>query len=88
MYTSLDSESARLRGAHLHEVVRLTPQTMLANVGSAVLMLVVFSPNVSLGMWLWAGVMRGLPGLGELAPTPVEPAPDRFPARRPPGHRA
>jgi len=64
MYDARDVESARLRGAQLNEVVRLTPQTMLANSGCAVLMVVLFGSQASMGMWLWAALIWGVGLLG------------------------
>jgi diguanylate cyclase (GGDEF)-like protein/PAS domain S-box-containing protein len=56
-YHSDDDESRRIRGAHLNAVVRLTPQTMIANAGSAVVVVCSFYPRVTQGMWLWLAAL-------------------------------
>ena len=53
MYASADREAARIRGAHLGEVSRLTPHAMAANVGSAMLVLWTLGDQRSPGLWAW-----------------------------------
>ena len=62
MYRGTDADSGRLRASQLNAVVRLTPLTMAANIGSALLMLWAFSPKAPLEMWLWLLGMVGLCG--------------------------
>ena len=58
MYSDASPEMARIRGSHLHAVVRLTPYTMVANAASATLVLWSYRTGISAGMWWWwAGVM-------------------------------
>ncbi len=63
MYWDVDAESARIRAAHLNAVVRLTPSTMLVNIGNALLIVWAFSPGVPPGMWVWLGVLVSYCGL-------------------------
>lgn len=66
MYDRGSAEAARLRGAHLTAVIRLTPPMMFANVGSGLLLLWVYAPNISAGLWLWMAVLCGVCGLATL----------------------
>jgi len=81
MYRSGDAESARIRAAHLGAVLRLTPYTMAAHVGSAGLVVSVFWPRVPAALWAWLAVLAFTAGLTLLAwqrhrqrrPTTVSP---------------
>jgi diguanylate cyclase (GGDEF)-like protein len=53
MYRDGDRESARLRGMHLAQVMRLTPHTMLANLFSAAVIGWTFSTQAPTGLGLW-----------------------------------
>ena len=66
MYASADREAARIRGAHLAEVSRLTPAAMVANVVSAALVLWGFGPDRPLGLWIWWAVLMLTTGLATL----------------------
>lgn len=58
MYSAATPQAGRLRAAHLSAVVRLTPETMLANIASAGLILWTFSPDISWELLLWfAGIL-------------------------------
>lgn len=58
MYGSTAPQAGRLRAMHLGAVVRLTPETMLANIGSAGLVLWTFSPDIHWELLLWfAGIL-------------------------------
>ncbi|HSI47742.1 MAG TPA: EAL domain-containing protein [Ideonella sp.] len=63
LYGATGTEAARLRGAQLNAVVRLTPFTMVANVGSASVVLWVFRGAIPPGMWLWWLVILAMSGL-------------------------
>ena len=66
MYASADREAARIRGAHLSEVSRLTPHAMVANVGSAALVLWIFGDRRPAGLWAWWAVLMLMTGLSLL----------------------
>ncbi len=53
MYADTGIEAARLRGVHLDAVVRLTPYSMAANVGSASLVVWSFLGDISPGLLIW-----------------------------------
>ncbi len=55
MYQSDDMESARLRAAHLREVIRLSPYTMAANAGSALVAVWALGTAAGWARWLWLG---------------------------------
>jgi PAS domain-containing protein len=57
MYSHADAESARIRGAQLNAVVRLTPFMMLANIGNGALVLWTFSAAMPQGLWVWWSVL-------------------------------
>ncbi|ARV20650.1 hypothetical protein AEP_03732 [Curvibacter sp. AEP1-3] len=58
MYSAATPQAGRLRAVHLSAVVRLTPETMLANIASAGLILWTFSPDISWELLLWfAGIL-------------------------------
>jgi len=60
MYGAQDPESATLRGVHLNSVLRLTPFTMAANVGSAALTVGAFWPAMPPAMWLWLAALLAM----------------------------
>ncbi len=66
MYDGDGGEAARLRGAHLTSVIRLTPAMMVANFGSGALALWSFAPEVPTGLWAWMAVLCGVCGLAML----------------------
>jgi diguanylate cyclase (GGDEF)-like protein len=66
MYDGDGSEAARLRGAHLSSVIRLTPPLMFANFGSGVLTLWSFAPDIPFGLWLWMAALCTVCGLAIL----------------------
>lgn len=66
MYSGEGPELARLRGAHLTSVIRLTPPMMFANVGSGTLALWSFAPGVPTGLWIWMAMLCGVCGLAML----------------------
>jgi diguanylate cyclase (GGDEF)-like protein/PAS domain S-box-containing protein len=66
MYASADREAARIRGAHLGEVSRLTPHAMAANAASAALVLWAFGDKRPAGLWVWWGVLMLISGLALL----------------------
>ena len=53
MYDASDDEAVHLRAANLAAVVRLTPYTMLANIGCGLLVLSSFAPDIPAGLWVW-----------------------------------
>jgi diguanylate cyclase (GGDEF)-like protein len=63
LYTADTTEAGHLRASHLAAVARLTPQTMLANVGSAALVMWSYAPGISWGMWGWCLALIALCGL-------------------------
>ncbi|MDP3699419.1 MAG: EAL domain-containing protein [Hylemonella sp.] len=63
MYGDDQAEAARLRGAHLRSVIRLTPAMMVANVGSGALAVWSFAPGITAGLWTWLAVLCGVCGL-------------------------
>ena len=66
MYASADREAARIRGAHLAEVSRLTPAAMTANVASAALVLWGFGADRPVGLWIWWVLLMLTTGLAML----------------------
>lgn len=66
MYSGEGPELARLRGAHLTSVIRLTPPMMFANVGSGALALWSFAPGVPTGLWIWMAMLCTVCGLAML----------------------
>jgi diguanylate cyclase (GGDEF)-like protein len=60
MYQDTDRESASLRGAHMAQVMRLTPHTMLANLFSATVIAWTFGGQMGMGLQLWLLAMLGL----------------------------
>ena len=66
MYGGEGPELARLRGAHLTSVIRLTPPMMFANFGSGALALWSFAPGIPAGLWIWMAVLCGVCGLAML----------------------
>jgi diguanylate cyclase (GGDEF)-like protein len=63
LYQSDSPEAGQLRASNLAALVRLTPQTMLANVGSGALVMWAYAPTISLGMWCWFLALTALCGL-------------------------
>jgi diguanylate cyclase (GGDEF)-like protein len=57
LYQGSDTESASLRGAHLGEVLRLTPYAMSANLGSALIVAWVYGTPAPPGLWAWVALM-------------------------------
>ncbi|MDT7522795.1 EAL domain-containing protein [Rhodoferax sp. TBRC 17198] len=58
MYSATTPQAGKLRAAHVSAVVRLTPETMLANIGSAGLILWTFAPDIGWELLLWfAGIL-------------------------------
>jgi diguanylate cyclase (GGDEF)-like protein len=66
VYSNPDLESAQIRAAHLHEVVRLTPYTMAANFGNGALVLWTFRDHAPISMWIWAAALYCVSGLATL----------------------
>lgn len=66
MYNGESPEAARMRGAHLSSLIRLTPSLMTANFGSGVLTLWFFTPDVPLGLWVWMFALCTVCGLATL----------------------
>lgn len=66
MYDGDGPEAARLRGAHLSSVIRLTPPLMFANFGSGVLALWSFSPGIPTGLWIWMAALCTVCGMAML----------------------
>lgn len=66
MYNGNSPEAARLRGAHLTSVIRLTPPMMFANVGSGLIALWVYTPGAPTGLWVWLAVLCSVCGLAML----------------------
>jgi len=66
MYASADRMAARVRGAHLAEVSRLTPPAMAANVVSAALVLWTFGADRPTGLWIWWAVLMLTSGVALL----------------------
>lgn len=57
MYNAQTAYAARLRAMHLSAVIRLTPQTMLANLASGALVLWSYHPGIPLTMWAWYAIL-------------------------------
>lgn len=66
MYDGDGPEAARLRGAHLSSVIRLTPPLMIANFGSGALTLWAFSPGIPFGLWIWMAALCAVCGMAIL----------------------
>lgn len=66
MYDGDGPEAARLRGAHLSSVIRLTPPLMFANFGSGALALWSFAPGIPFGLWIWMAALCTVCGLAML----------------------
>ncbi|WP_197026551.1 putative bifunctional diguanylate cyclase/phosphodiesterase [Hylemonella gracilis] len=66
MYDGDGPEAARLRGAHLSSVIRLTPPLMFANVGSGTLTLWSFAPAIPAGLWAWMAALCAVCGMAML----------------------
>ncbi|EGI77506.1 putative bifunctional diguanylate cyclase/phosphodiesterase [Hylemonella gracilis] len=66
MYNGEGPEAARMRGAHLSSLIRLTPSLMTANFGSGVLTLWFFTPDVPFGLWVWMFALCTVCGLAML----------------------
>lgn len=66
LYTTVDRETAAIRGAHLQAVVRLSPFAMVANAGSGVPVAWAFSDDLSIGLASWFVLLLLLSGLGLL----------------------
>ncbi|QBK05912.1 EAL domain-containing protein [Hylemonella gracilis] len=66
MYDGDGPEAARLRGAHLSSVIRLTPPLMFANFGSGALAVWSFAPDIPLGLWIWMAALCTVCGLAML----------------------
>lgn len=66
MYASADREAARIRGAHLAEVSRLTPPAMAANVVGAALLLWTFGTHRPPGLWVWWAALMLTAGIAML----------------------
>jgi len=57
MYSSDDTDVARLRGTQLNSVVSVSLPMMLANVGSGSCVLLAFAPHFPTGLLLWLGLL-------------------------------
>lgn len=66
MYNGASPEAARLRGAHLTSVIKLTPPMMFANIGSGLIVLWAYTPGAPTGLWIWFAVLSGVCGLAML----------------------
>jgi diguanylate cyclase (GGDEF)-like protein len=66
MYDGDGPEAARLRGAHLSSVIRLTPPLMFANFGSGLLAVWSFAPGIPFGLWIWMAALCTVCGLAML----------------------
>jgi diguanylate cyclase (GGDEF)-like protein/PAS domain S-box-containing protein len=66
MYDGNGPEAARLRGAHLSSVVRLTPPLMIANFGGGLLTLWSFAPDIPISLWLWMAALCTICGMAML----------------------
>ena len=60
VYTAGDRDSAQIRAAHLHSVIRLTPYTMAANIGNGALVIWAYRDDVSIGMLAWLALLYTL----------------------------
>ncbi len=66
MYASADRDVARIRGAHLSEVLRLTPYAMAANACNAAMVMWAFGERRPAGLWAWLAALLAISGLGLL----------------------
>ena len=57
VYSAGDRDAAQIRAAHLNSVIRLTPYTMVANIGNGALVVWAFRGTVSLGMLAWLAAL-------------------------------
>ena len=57
VYSAGDRDSAQIRAAHLNSVIRLTPYTMVANIGNGALVVWAFRDIVSPGMLAWLAAL-------------------------------
>ncbi|MCK9684461.1 putative bifunctional diguanylate cyclase/phosphodiesterase [Scleromatobacter humisilvae] len=60
VYSAGDRDSAQIRAAHLHSVVRLTPFTMTANIGNGALVVWAYRDDVPMGMLVWLALLYAL----------------------------
>lgn len=63
LYSDGGRAAAEWRGAHLNAILRLTPFTMAANIGSCLLMLWAFRAALPMGLVIWASLVSGLSSL-------------------------
>ena len=66
VYSAGDRDSAQIRAAHLNSVIRLTPYTMVANIGNGALVVWAFRDDVSIGMLAWLVLLYALCGFALL----------------------
>ena len=66
VYSAADRDSAQIRAAHLNSVIRLTPYTMVANIGNGALVVWAFRDDVSVGMLAWLVLLYALCGFALL----------------------
>ena len=66
VYTAADRDSAQIRAAHLNSVVRLTPYTMVANIGNGALVVWAYRDDVPMGMLVWLAMLYALCGFALL----------------------
>ena len=60
MYSSDDTEMARLRGIQVSSVTRVSLPMMLANVGSGACVLIAFAPNIPPSLWVWLSLLTAV----------------------------
>jgi len=66
VYSAQDRDSAEIRAAHLNSVIRLTPYTMVANLGNGALVVWAYRDDVSPGMLAWLALLYALCGVALL----------------------
>jgi len=66
VYTAGDRDSAQIRAAHLHSVIRLTPYTMAANLGNGALVVWAWRDDCPPGMLVWLALLYMLCALALL----------------------
>jgi diguanylate cyclase (GGDEF)-like protein/PAS domain S-box-containing protein len=60
VYTAGDRDSAQIRAAHLNSVIRLTPYTMVANLGNGALVIWAWRDDCPAGMLVWLALLYAL----------------------------
>jgi len=60
VYSAGDRDSAQIRAAHLNSVIRLTPYTMVANIGNGALVIWAYRDNRPDGMLVWLALLYTL----------------------------